>query len=77
MEVGELCHLDKDNGKRMDSKFSQDYNKLASNSFQGTGLGLFISKNIVEAHGEKIWASNNKDGQRGATFSFSIPLDMQ
>jgi signal transduction histidine kinase len=39
----------------------------------GTGLGLFISKSIVEAHGGKIWAENNKDG-KGATFSFSLHL---
>ena len=38
----------------------------------GTGLGLFISKGIVEAHGGKIWAENNAD-DKGATFSFSLP----
>jgi signal transduction histidine kinase len=39
----------------------------------GTGLGLFIAKNIVEAHGGRIWAENNKDGE-GATFTFTLPL---
>jgi signal transduction histidine kinase len=44
-----------------------------SGSGTGTGLGLYIARKIVEAHGGKIWAENNKDG-KGATFSFSIPL---
>jgi two-component system sensor histidine kinase VicK len=39
----------------------------------GTGLGLFISKNIVEAHGGKMWAQNNPD-DKGATFAFSLPI---
>ena len=39
----------------------------------GSGLGLYISKGIVEAHGGKIWAENNIDGM-GATFSFSLPI---
>lgn len=49
------------------------FSKFASKSFSGTGLGLYISKGIVEAHGGKIWAENNKDG-RGATFMFALPI---
>jgi len=50
------------------------FSKFASKSYKGTGLGLFISKGIIEAHGGKIWGENNPDG-RGATFSFSLPLE--
>jgi len=49
------------------------FTKFATRSNTGTGLGLFISKGIVESHGGKIWAQNNLDG-KGATFSFSLPL---
>jgi signal transduction histidine kinase len=50
------------------------FSKFATRSFSGTGLGLFISKSIIEAHGGKIWAENNADG-RGATFAFSLPIN--
>jgi two-component system, OmpR family, sensor histidine kinase VicK len=49
------------------------FTKFATKSEHGTGLGLYISKSIVEAHGGKIWAENNKDG-RGATFTFTLPI---
>ena len=49
------------------------FTKFATKSYTGTGLGLFICKGIVEAHGGKMWAENNRDG-RGATFSFSLPI---
>ncbi|MFL6348699.1 MAG: ATP-binding protein [Nitrososphaeraceae archaeon] len=48
------------------------FQKFATKSYQGTGLGLYISKSILEAHGGKMWAENNPDG-KGATFSFSLP----
>ena len=50
------------------------FSKFATKSFSGTGLGLFISKSIIEAHRGRIWAQNNHDG-RGATFSFSLPIN--
>jgi signal transduction histidine kinase len=49
------------------------FTKFTTKSERGTGLGLFISKSIVEAHGGRIWAENNKDG-KGATFTFTLPL---
>ena len=63
----------RDNGNGIDSEIMPRlFSKFASNSFAGTGLGLYISKNFVEAHGGKIWATNNYNG-KGATFAFSIP----
>jgi signal transduction histidine kinase len=53
------------------------FSKFAAKSDTGTGLGLFISKSIIEAHGGTIHAENNKDGQRGATFTFSLPSSKQ
>ena len=64
----------KDTGKGIDPGILPNlFTKFATKSeSRGTGLGLFISKNIIEAHGGKIWAQNNNDGI-GATFAFSLP----
>jgi two-component system sensor histidine kinase VicK len=53
--------------------FAKLFSKFATKSYQGTGLGLYISKSIVEAHGGRIWAENNAGG-RGATFMFTFPV---
>ncbi len=49
------------------------FTKFATKSITGTGLGLYISKSIIEAHGGQIWAENN-DKDKGAKFSLSLPL---
>lgn len=49
------------------------FNKFVTRSESGHGLGLYICKGIVEAHGGTIWAANNKDS-KGATFSFVLPM---
>jgi two-component system, OmpR family, sensor histidine kinase VicK len=64
----------KDTGTGIDPQiFPRLFSKFATKSETGTGLGLFICKGIVEAHGGKIWAENNGNG-KGATFSFSLPV---
>jgi signal transduction histidine kinase len=65
----------KDTGKGIDPEILPNlFTKFATKSqTRGTGLGLFISKNIVEAHDGKIWAQNNDNGI-GATFAFSLPI---
>jgi signal transduction histidine kinase len=64
----------KDTGSGIDPEIlPRLFSKFATKSFEGTGLGLFISKSIIEDHGGRIWAENNADG-KGATFSFSIPI---
>jgi signal transduction histidine kinase len=70
----------RDTGEGIDSQiFPKLFSKFITTSFQGIGLGLYISKKIIEAHGGKIWAennnNNNEDGRGGgATFYFTIPL---
>jgi signal transduction histidine kinase len=65
----------KDDGKGIDKEIMPKlFTKFVTKSFQGTGLGLYISKKIVEAHGGSLSAKNNLDG-KGATLCFSLPLD--
>jgi two-component system, OmpR family, sensor histidine kinase VicK len=67
----------KDTGSGIDPEISPRlFSKFATKSDKGTGLGLFISKSIIESHGGKIWAENNTDG-KGATFSFTLPITDQ
>jgi signal transduction histidine kinase len=70
----------KDTGSGIDKEIlPRLFTKFTTKSYQGTGLGLFISKSIIEAHGGKIWAENNNNGdgkeRRGATFYFTLPLN--
>jgi two-component system, OmpR family, sensor histidine kinase VicK len=64
MDTGEGIHSD---------MLPRLFTMFATTSNVGTGLGLYISKSIVEAHGGRMWAENNSDG-KGSTFSFSLPL---
>jgi signal transduction histidine kinase len=64
----------KDNGSGIDLQILPKlFTKFATKSQTGTGLGMFIAKSIIEAHGGKMWARNNPDG-RGATFTFTLPI---
>lgn len=64
----------KDTGPGIDPEIAPRlFTKFASKSESGTGLGLYISKSIVEGHGGEIWAKNNADGI-GAIFTFTLPL---
>jgi nitrogen-specific signal transduction histidine kinase len=74
VETDEVVVSIKDTGRGIDSEIlPRLFSKFVTKSDTGgTGLGLFISKSIVEAHGGRIWAENNQ-GEKGATFTFSLP----
>ncbi len=65
----------KDPGKGIDPELAPRlFSKFGSKPEEGgIGLGLYISKSIIEAHGGKIWAENNNDG-KGSTFTFTLHL---
>src|SRR5215210_7469573 len=69
----------KDTGTGIDPELMPRlFTKFATKSYQGTGLGLYISKSIIEAHGGRMWAEDSKDHsdrkQKGATFYFTLPV---
>jgi two-component system, OmpR family, sensor histidine kinase VicK len=65
-----------DNGKGIDPEIlPRLFTKFMSTEYDGgTGLGLYISKNIIEKHGGKIWGRNNLKSKKGAEFGFLLPL---
>src|SRR5215212_798776 len=65
----------KDTGAGIDPEIKPRlFQKFVTKSEKGTGLGLYISNSIIQAHGGKMWAENNADG-KGATFTFTLPIE--
>jgi two-component system sensor histidine kinase VicK len=73
-EAGSVVITMEDTGTGIDPEILPRLFTKFTKSDKGTGLGLYISKSIVEAHGGKIWAENNT-ASKGATFTFSLPLN--
>ncbi|HEU4443213.1 MAG TPA: sensor histidine kinase [Nitrososphaeraceae archaeon] len=74
--IGDLAQITvKDTGSGIDPEIMPRlFEKFVTKSEKGTGLGLYISNSIIQAHGGKMWAENNADG-KGATFTFTLPLE--
>jgi signal transduction histidine kinase len=74
-DEGDVVVSISDTGQGINNEvMSHLFEKFTTRSDSGTGLGLFISKSIIEAHNGKIWANNNENGI-GSTFSFNIPVN--
>jgi signal transduction histidine kinase len=74
-EAGSVNISVEDKGTGIDPEiFPRLFTKFVTKSDKGIGLGLYISKRIVEAHGGRIWAENNT-GRKGAIFTFSLPMN--
>ncbi|MGN6349680.1 MAG: HAMP domain-containing sensor histidine kinase [Candidatus Nitrosocosmicus sp.] len=68
-----IIHV-KDTGSGIEREMMHKiFTKISFKSEKGIGLGLYISKNIIEAHDGNMWAKNNNEDGKGATFSFSLP----
>jgi len=63
--------IPQDQQSRIFSKFFRGENVMKMDA-EGTGLGMFITKNIIEAHNGKVWFESQKD--KGTTFYFTIPI---
>jgi two-component system, OmpR family, sensor histidine kinase VicK len=85
-EIAVRCSIDpsekevvisiKDSGSGIDPAIKPMlFEKFSAKSQSGTGIGLYLSKKIVEAHNGRIWGGDNADG-KGATFDFTLPLDI-
>ena len=71
---GQIIISIQDTGKGIDPTIlPRLFKKFVTKSEKGTGLGLYISKNIVQAYGGKIWGENNGNG-KGANFVFTLPF---
>jgi two-component system sensor histidine kinase VicK len=65
----------KDNGEGIHPEiFPRLFTKFATKSFYGSGLGLYTCRKIIHLHRGGIWAQNNPSNEKGATFTFSLPL---
>jgi signal transduction histidine kinase len=75
-ECSQLTIKVSDTGSGIDPTIlSRLFTKFATkSSYKGTGLGLYISKSITQAHGGKIWAENNDENRKGATIAFTLPI---
>lgn len=73
--MGDVTVSVTDSGQGIDASIKDRlFEKFVTTSNKGTGLGLYLSKKIVELHDGKMWAMNNPDGKKGATFTFRMPI---
>src|ERR1041385_1850247 len=76
-EGEELIFTIRDNGPGFDPTIlDRIFEKFVTKSSGGTGLGLYLCREIIEAHGGRIWAQNNS-GRRGAIITFTLPIDLK